>query len=272
MHTNPATDAANPSRPPQSQGQNNTAEARGEQSTSASAPASSQKQSKRDSSTHTYKQAIRLLIALCLGALASFSLVPSLQVLSQAKNTGPASQYSNGGCTMLPQSIQYEKPTTTNQSTPSSWTKAGQNSQQFALAQACATAFAIAYETININDIPSLTNSTYMLSATGKQHFFVGTPEEPKAIYLNATWQKQAKQVHLVQNAQAITPAQLQVVQASSNAFFATFTVNYKLTTVISGKSITQQNQLIVVVQQTPITPAVQSTGWMVTDWHDATP
>jgi hypothetical protein len=262
-----------------------------------------------DDHTSNSLQTIRLLLVLCLAALSSFSLIPSLQTLlppppSVIPPQGNHTIYIDGTCTTQPQSIQYVQHTSNNQKLPSMWSAAKKNSQQFALAQACAAAFAISYETFNINNFDSLTSSTSMLSATGKQHFFQGTTQEPKAPYLTPSWQETAQKEQLQQDAQALNTAQLQQVQDSSNTFSATFIVKYQLTTKIAGKSSTKQAQMSVTVQAIPVPPTTTptptkaatnsktksaeaavpgakitptptptllaiSTGWEVTDWHD---
>jgi len=217
---------------------------------------------------------LRLLVILCLGSVASFSLAPHF--LPSTLNVGcgachrPQTVYANGVCTALPQTIDYiQKPSAHEKTSvvPSEWTKAGKNSLQFALAQACVAAFTVTYETMSIAQPASLTSAVSMLSSTGKEHFFVGTATEPKDPRLSATWQAQARKEHLQQSAQALNKAQLQTVLVSNGTFSAIFIMNYQLRTTISGKSTTQQKHLIVILAALPRVPSGTSTGWQVFDW-----
>jgi hypothetical protein len=218
---------------------------------------------------------LHLLIALCLGALASFSIAPHF--LAQTPHKSPVtSASSDGECQAKPQDIKYlQQPAKDEPSLPPLWSSTGKSRHDFDLAQACATAFAIAYESFNINQPQSLTNATQMLSADGKKHFFQGTAAEPKDIHADIIWQAQARKEQLQQSAQALDQAQLQAVNQGST-LAVLFTVTYKLTTKIYGKSSAQQKQLLVFVEAIPTAPSGQaptastnaSTGWRVVDWH----
>lgn len=225
----------------------------------------SQEHSSVDHELYFTRFAMRLLVTLCLGALASFALAPYF-LAPHAMTT--RSEYVEGICTAQPQTIRYASTSQEAGSVPSLWTKAGKNSRQFALAQACAAAFTVTYETFNINATPSLTSATSMLSSTGKKHFFAGTATESKDTRLDATWQAQARKEHLQQSAQVLNKAQLQTVLVNHGTFSATFITNYQLTTTISGKkSTTQQKHLVVVLAASAVAPSDASTGWQVVDW-----
>ncbi len=209
-----------------------------------------------------------LLIALCLGALASFSLAPSL--LASAFPTTTANEQDNaGGCTTKPTAILYLQGQHTT-APPSSWIHAGKNAQQFALAQACAAAFTITYESIDIDDATTLTAATSMLSNTGKTHFFQNSGAQPKDARLTSDWQLHARQVHLQQNAQVVSEAQLQTINSKTPIFSASFIVRYKLTTHSAGTSTIQYKQLILLLQASSIASSDASTGWQVVDWYNA--
>ena len=237
-----------------------------------STPGLSWEQSSADHELYLTRFSIHLLVVLCLGALASFSLAPHFLTQKPYVNI-TRSTYTDGVCTTQPQAIDYVQKTSTSQMTmpvPSSWAKAGKNSQQFALAQACAAAFTIAYETIDINTPASLSNATSMLSSTGKQHFFAASGTEPKDTHLDPTWQAQARKEHLQQSAQMLSKAQLQTVLTNHKGFSAIFITNYQLTTRISGKSTTQHKYLIVVLAPVLTAPSDISTGWQIVDWYSA--
>ncbi len=215
---------------------------------------------------------MRLLIILCLGSLGSLALAPYfLAKISQA-TSGP--QYADGACTAHPQDIHYLQTASTanTQNTtplPTTWSKAGKTSQDFTLAQSCAAAFTIVYESFNLNDPDTLTNATYMLSAAAKKRFFEGTTTEQKDERMDPTWQSQAHKEQLQQTAQAASPATLQDVQVVRGKFFALFVVTYQLTSQQSGKKTVLQKQLVVVLAAVPADPTKESTGWQVTDWYN---
>ena len=214
-----------------------------------------------------------LLIALCLGSLASFSLVSPL-LTSTSLITTATEQDNITGCTTTPTAIPYLQATSTNKNTtapPSPWAHAGKNAQQFALAQACAAAFTITYESIDIDDPTTLTAATSMLSTTGRASFFQNTGAQPKDERLTSIWQLHAQKVHLRQNAQVVSEAQLQTIHSKIPTFSASFIVRYKLTTNSTSIHIIQYKQLVVLLQQAPITPSDPSNGWQVADWYNGT-
>jgi hypothetical protein len=234
-----------------------------------STPGAAQKPSRIDHELYFSSLALRLLAILCLGALASFSLA-SYFLTPPYLNITTSSWYTDGACTAQPQTIHYIHPLSSQERTtpvPSAWTKAGKNSQQFALAQACAAAFTITYETFSIAHPTSLTSAVSMLSSAGKKHFFVGTGTEAKERRLDATWQAQARKEHLQQSAQALKEAQLLTVLLRNGTFSAIFIMNYQLSTTISGKSTTQQKQLKVTLDAISVAPSEASTGWQVVGW-----
>jgi hypothetical protein len=210
-----------------------------------------------------------LLIALCLGSLASFSLAPSLLASTTPLST-PTEQTTTGGCTAKPDDISYlQQPTPGQNTVPSSWTHAGKNAQQFALAQACAAAFTTTYQSLNIDEPSTLTAAASMLSTDGKTHFYQDNGAQPKDARLTSSWQLHAQQVHLQQIAQPVSQAQLQTIQSTTPAFSASFVVRYKLTTLASGIRSVQYKQLIILLQQASTASPAAATGWQIEDWYN---
>ncbi len=219
---------------------------------------------------HRLQFVLRLLIILCLSSLGSLSLAPYF--LTKISQATPGSQYADGACTAHTQDIHYLQTTANTQVTgpvPTSWSKAGKTSQDFVLAQSCAAAFTIIYESFNLNDPDTLTNATYMLSATAKKRFFEGTQTEKKDERMDPTWQSQAHKEQLQQTAQVVSKATLQDVQVINSKFFALFVVTYQLTSQQFGKKTVQQKQLVVVLASASVNSLEGSTGWQVADWYD---
>jgi hypothetical protein len=220
-----------------------------------------------DAETYNTRLAIQLLIIICLGALASFSLAPYF-IVPITQNPPVGNQYSDGICTAKPQDIKYlQQPTENKPATvlPVVWSQTGQNSQDLESAQACVAAFASAYETFNIKQASSLTAATSMLSASAKERFFQGTSTLSKDPRVDAQWLAQAQKNQLQQSAQILDTAALQTVVKSSKAetVSASFIVTYQLVTKSAGKSSTKQQQLLVFLAETS-----KSASWQVINWE----
>lgn len=239
--------------------------------------------------TQDARIAALLVLIVCIGGLGTLPLTPALlpglvqparATLAHAPALTPTpavptptpivGPFTESECTATPQKMHYLP--TTEQTTPSAlplaWIQAGRNEQDLALAQACAAAFIIAYESFDAGHMETLEASTPMLTDAARARFYGRAANTSPDQHMDPMWRASIQQEQIQQVAQVGQPGLL-AASERNGLLLAWMGVPCLLTVQIAAeKPEVESVQFTVLLVGVPLNAQKTGTGWQVSEWQ----